>query len=438
MSSNLVRGLAAAVAALPVLAQTPSRGFATASRYVANGGGHDIAAMAVSRGSDALFVAHRDQLFAVDSQGNSRLVHSLGAGEWFGALLVDPANGDVLFTNWTTNTLWAFDPSRGQARLLGGVPNNSFDLAFLPGTSTLLTTANPLWPAPGAHPSVWRIDPAGNHHEVVQLSGSSGPLAFAANGDLVCVTVSDVYPPPPGSSQVLRFAATLLARALGGGSPLRESDAAAVGRPFDGAYDLALDDRGRAYLSDAGLGQVWQLDLASGLRTALPLLDTGSAATTVLAWTPGPGPATFDAYQHDGGGALFATVTDWTNMRTSVERVAAAAPTVEVAPSNPVPRGSAAVNVAGAEPSALCVLFVSELAPVAAYSAFTWQGAPMLFMLDPTVAPFAWAGLADAGGRATWAFTHGGLGGVSFTVQALTLAPDRAGTTLPLRLTLAP
>lgn len=431
-----VRWFALAMLLAPaVRGQTAAAGFAVSVRYTATGVQHDIAALGASRDGSTLWVAHRSWLYAVDAQGTATLVHALPQGEWIGALTVDAGGGRVWFTNWTTSALLVHDPSNGRTQTAGSVPANTFDLAFLPATTTLLATANPSWPAPGARPGVWRIDSAGGHHEVVQLTGASGPLAFTANGDLLCVTVSATFPPPPASASLLRFSAARLAQALAGGPALVPADARLVAR-FDNAYDLAVDDRERGYVTDASGGRVWSVDLATGTRDATPILDTGAAGSAQLAWIEGTGPATFAPWQPPGGGRLCVAVADWTNVRTQVVEIAAARASLEVLPALPVPRGPARLVATGAVPAAPCVLFVSELPLVATYTAFPWQGAPMRLDLDPRVPPLAWPVLADASGHAEWPFHHGG-GAATLWAQALSLSPAAGGTTPAVRVELA-
>lgn len=431
-------GFAALCLGHSLAGQSAFPGFMTTPRYTATGVQHEVAALGASRNGDTVWLAHRGWLYAIDRQGTPTLEHSLPGNDWVGAIVVDANTDDVLFTNWSAHTLLVRDGATGQTRTLGSTPGNSFDLALVPGTTTLLTTANPAWPTPGARPGVWHIDPlGGRHREIVQLAGVSGPLAFTSNGDLVCVTVSATFPPPAGSSRVLRFGAARLAQALAGGIALTIQDAAVVGPPLDGAYGLAIDHRDRAYISDANLGQVWQVDLNRGASATTHFLTSGSAGTTQIAWVAGPGPATFDGFQPGGGGALFVTIADWARVRTDVVQIEAARPTLEARPSNPVPRGAASLRVEGAAASAPCALFLSELPAVSAYAAFAWQGAPMFFGLDPRMAPLVWPTVADTNGTVTWNFVHAGGGGVSFTAQALSLAPSAGGTTAALPVDLA-
>jgi hypothetical protein len=184
---------------------------------------------------------------------------------------------------------------------------------------------------------------------------------ITADGSLIAATVSATYPAPPGSSRLLRWSAAQLTRALAGGALLTVADAVVVGPPFDGAYDLAHDDRGQVYVSDGLRGQVWQVDLASGARARLPLLATGGAGTTHLAWRRGSGPATFAPYQPAGGGELLAVVADWASVQSEAVAITAQRPGLTVQPGNPVPHGAAAVLAEGLAPNAPSVLFVSPL-----------------------------------------------------------------------------
>ncbi len=408
--------------------QAPTPGFATASRYSNLGVQHDIVAMAPSRDGRTIWVAHRDSLFAVDAIGNRSLAYVLPGGQWIGALIVD-ATGEVLFTNGSNQTLLAHDPVTRQTRHLGGVPANTFDLAAVPGSSTLLATANPAWPSPGARPGVWRLEPTlGTHREIVQLVGASGPLGFAGNGDLLCATASATFPAPPGSSLLLRFAAGRVAFTLAGGPVLTMQDATPIGAPLDAAYDLAIDNRERAYVTGGLLGYVLRVDLTSGARAATPWLNTGSAGSTQIAWLPGGTLATFDAFQPADGGRLLVTIADWIGIRSDVVQVEPARPHLVIGPANPVPRGPASIVLHGSIAAAPCVLFVSELTAIGEFPLLSWLGVPMFVGLDVRVPPLALPLVTDPRGQATWAFTHVGLGGVSLPVQALSLT-SAAGCT---------
>lgn len=410
----------------------PAPGFAATTRYLAQGVQHGIDALATT--ADALFVAHQSWLYAVDAQGGRQLVHSLPAGHQFGAMSFEPRSGAVLVTDWTARLLIAHFPG-GVTQVLGAVPANVFDLALVPGTSILLATANPSWPNPGAQPGIWRIDPPAPARELIRLSGASGPLVITADGSLVAATASATYPAPPGSSRLLRWSAVQLTRTLAGGALLTAADAVAIGAPFDGAYDLAHDDRGQVYVSDGLRGQVWQVDLASGARARVPLLATGNAGTTHLVWRRGPGPATFAPYQPDGGGELLAAVADWAAVQSQVAAVAAQRPTLAVQPGNSVPHGAAAVLAAGLEPNSPGLLFVSPLPPQPEWTLPFAAAMPLWLGLDERIAPWTWPVSADAQGRATWPFAHRG-GSATLTLQALTLPAGGIGSSAPLPLVL--
>jgi hypothetical protein len=411
----------------------PAPGHAATTRYRALGVQHGIDALAATDGG-ALFVAHQTWLYAVDATGNRQLVHSLPASHQFGAMTFEPRSGAVLATDWTARILIAHFPG-GSTQALGPVPANTFDLALVPGTSILLAAANPNWPSPGAWPGIWRVDPPTPPRELIRLAGASGPLVITADGSLIAATVSATYPAPPGSSRLLRWSAAQLTRALAGGALLTVADAVVVGPPFDGAYDLAHDDRGQIYVSDGLRGQVWQVDLASGARARLPLLATGGAGTTHLAWRRGSGPATFAPYQPAGGGELLAVVADWASVQSEAVAITAQRPGLTVQPGNPVPHGAAAVLAEGLAPNAPSALFVSPL-PAQPEQALPFaMGMPLWLGLDERIAPWAWPASADAQGRASWSFWHRG-GNATLTLQALTVPAGGIGSSAPLPLTL--
>lgn len=69
------------------------------------------------------------------------------------------------------------------------------------------------------------------------LPGASGPLALGTNGALYYTTVSGSFPPPPGSSQVLRWSAAQVAS----GALLGVADATVVVPALDGGASMAVD-----------------------------------------------------------------------------------------------------------------------------------------------------------------------------------------------------
>src|SRR5690606_29112510 len=211
----------------------------------------------------------------------------------------------------------------------------------------LLASANPAWPAPGANAGIFVLDPASGHREIARLVGPSGPIACTPNGDLLYATQAGVSPPPPSSSDIVRFAAARVAAALAGGPMLTLADATVAVRGLDGAFDLAVDDAGRVYVTDSLRGQVWRADLATGARETTPFVATGNAGTTWLAWRREAGAGTFAAFQPPGGGRLFVAVEDWMSARSTVIDVGAARPAIAVMPALPIPRGPARVEARG-------------------------------------------------------------------------------------------
>ncbi|HLU40333.1 MAG TPA: hypothetical protein VK081_13190 [Planctomycetota bacterium] len=413
-------------AALPLPAQTVSPGFAALARYQPTGMPAGVTALAYAQGTDTLWAAHRNILVSVDAQGAPTFAFGLPVQDWIGALAVDPNDGSVWFTDESNAVLYHHDPVRRHTRAVGRIPPHVFDLLFAGGR--LLASANPAWPAPGANAGIFVLDPASGHREIARLVGPSGPIACTPNGDLLYATQAGVSPPPPSSSDIVRFAAARVAAALAGGPMLTLADATVAVRGLDGAFDLAVDDAGRVYVTDSLRGQVWRADLATGARETTPFVATGNAGTTWLAWRREAGAGTFAAFQPPGGGRLFVAVEDWMSARSTVIDVGAARPAIAVMPALPIPRGPARVEARGAAPLSPCVLCISPLRVVPEFTAGSLFGAPLWVGLDPFVAPFAWPTLADANGDAIWSFVHAGPAARGIGVQFLTLGAAGAGT----------
>ncbi len=94
------------------------------------------------------------------------------------------------------------------------------------------------------------------------LPGASGPLALGNNGSLFYTTVSGSFPPPPGSSQVLRWSAVQVAS----GVLLGVADATVVVPALDGGASMAVD---------AVLGGIVVAESAFGATSRIRLFSAG-------------------------------------------------------------------------------------------------------------------------------------------------------------------
>jgi hypothetical protein len=370
---------------------------------------------------DDLYLAALGSIWHVDPQGNRRLLHQLPIGHDVGFVALPEPGTELLYTDFQADTLWELDIATG-ARRASSVPRNAFDLARAPG-GALLVAANPLWPAPGWRAGIWLVDRAGGHRELIQLGGPSGPLIFDADGNLLYALQSSVFPTPPGSVSVLRFAAADVQRALAGGPPLQLADATTVINGLDGAFDLARDDRGRLYVSDPQHGDVrrtapgtFALEPAPFLPRPVPPLLRGALQMQFA----GGGQATFDGFQPEGE-RLHLQTSDWTFV-SQIHSIGTRRPQSASSPAGTAPPGPITFVTSAAPANAPTALCLSGSRPPVEFPALMLDGTPLWFALDPGGPLVCLPGATAGDGRAAWRVVHpGGIYGPIWA-QTLTLA----------------
>lgn len=85
---------------------------------------------------------------------------------------------------------------------------------------------------------IWRIDAASAAQTLLaQVTGPSGPLARAENGDLFYAVQTTTFPPPPGSIRIIRWTSAQ----VHSGVLLTEANAATVVSGFDGVSSVEID-----------------------------------------------------------------------------------------------------------------------------------------------------------------------------------------------------
>lgn len=425
--------------ALGLSAQAPAPGLSAEIAHTETGPLASANSFVASRDGNALYFAHQHQLYVANLAGSRQIVAWFNPGEQIGDLCVDPRDDRIWLTNFTTDGLFVFEPRTTTLRAMGSAPHNSFALAVDPASGTLLASANPLWPAPGAAAGIWAVDlVAAQHREIVRCSGPSGPIAFGPAGELVYATQDPFFPPRPGQTDLLRASPTQLAHVLAGGARLQLSDLQLAARGLDAAYDLAIDARGYAYVTDPNRGQVQRVSLTTGVIDPIPTLRTGGLATTDLSLVAGGGGRVFAPFQPTDSGALFVTVPDWNAIRTDVIRVRPQRPALRAYPDLPLPRGPARLELSGAVPNAACALFLSVLAPVPEYQALRLDGLPIWATLDPGFPWLVWPASSDAAGVAVFGFRHEAPGAFPLSAQGLSLTITAHGTSACLVITFLP
>jgi hypothetical protein len=343
----------------------------------------------------------------------------------------------VVVAGIRTGNAYHLDPNTGQVLATFAVPRNSFDAVSLP-SGAVLCSANPLWPAGGATTGVWLASPGQPPRQLLALLGPSGPLALAANGDLVVAELGPIVPPPPGAARLLRIPAASLLTAVAGGT-LSMANVVQIGTGFGGIYDLVHDERDRWYVSDPAGGTVVHT-APGGLDAIGTMLDLGPGRyATGLQFVPGS-TTPFRAFQpNSGSGALLVSSGDFVTSFT-MHRLLPMRPRATIAPGLVVPPGTASLQLAGGPPQGAC-LWLGSLTVDQPEQIVLWQdGAPLWLGLPPAAAVVLGATALDAQGRGNWALQHPGGLQVRVDLQAVVLAPAAVdlGSTRVLPLLLLP
>lgn len=132
------------------------------------------------------------------------------------------------------------------------------------------------------------------------VDGPSGPLATNAAGDVFYATQFDAFPPPLGSTDVLRWSAATVA-----GGVLNAGNATLYGADFDGASSIAVDPvAGDVYLAVTNFGtSSYKLrrvgptqatspivvDQVAGFFGDLEFVDGGASPGSFAPWQPADG-----------------------------------------------------------------------------------------------------------------------------------------------------
>jgi hypothetical protein len=412
--------LAAILFLSPLPAQAIPAGFSADVAYHGVFQNANVLGIAASADGSRFFFARGFEIWEQLEGGGIVPLHSFPIGDPPG-LLTRPDGADELwFTGFTSREVWRLDLGTGDERMMGRALANTFDLVRAPG-GEWLATANPLWPRQGARAGVFLLDLAQEQHrEIIVLSGPSGPLAFDAAGNLYYATQSDLFPPPPAATDVVRFPAALVADAIAGRRTLTLADAAVVLRGLASGYDLAFDDRGRLYVSAPFGGVVYRSTPGvTGLEPS-PFVDGAGRGATFLAALPA-GPGTFDPWQPRGAGALFVTLSDWQASETHVLRIEPARPALASVPASPAPPGRVTITLRGGPASGFALLCVASR-QVQEQPVLTLSGVPLWFGLDPLSLWTVPAGL-DLAGAADLTFFHAGGLAAEAQLQAVAVSP---------------
>lgn len=143
------------------------------------------------------------------------------------------------------------------------------------------------------------------------LPGASGPLALGSNGALFYTTVSGSFPPPPGSSQILRWSAAQVAS----GAVLGIGDATILASGLNGAASMAVDPvLGGILVAESVWASTSRIRLFSAGGNLISTVVESDDWLSSVEVRPGGGLGHFFPYQPQDG--VYLTYTSGGQIRT--------------------------------------------------------------------------------------------------------------------------
>ena len=429
MKLQMIAGLCAlGLSATPALSQgTPLVGFQIQDVAYPGGG-----LMRTLHNWDAIGF-YGQTVTRYDSAGNVlQVLHTFPTSNFTGALAVDPTESFAIVGESSFGDVFRVDLSAGGAVFLTNLLYN-YDAAFAPDGSVYLSAATGGF---GTDNDLVRLDPlTGATTYVAHVLGASGQLSVDNAGNVFYATVSDSFPAPSGSTDVLIFTASALAGAdcnVPGGC-LDESDAIPFAFGFDGASDLTYDPQtGAVYMAEnnffSGLSRVWKVQSGSA-TSALPfVIESNGNWTGGLEVLGATGPALLQAYQPTSSARLSYTSSG------ARREVTARRPEVQLSGPGTSGAGLVTVDVAAAEPGGFALLFYGPTSMVAGSESVLpiANAAPLFSAMDLGTLKFGALLLLDGAGAASTSFNNPGLFGV-VSIQGMVLdvnATQFLGTTM--------
>lgn len=278
---------------------------------------------------------------------------------------------------------------------------------------------------------------------VAKVPGASGPLALAANGDVLYATSSLAFPTPLGSAELLRFPRSAIDLAIATQAVLGPTSASVVVGGIDAAGDLAVDDDGDVFYADWLQDNVREIDDVDGPAPSLAgvLLDHSGVPTSAagLQFVPGVGQGVFEPFQPIRG-TLLVHETDYFST-TALAAVTTAAAQLASTVASPIPAGPFAL-VASQGPAngiGLLAFGAGTPGPVLSIPLGGFE-APLLWdstlVVGAALVPVAF----DASGTMSLPLTNPGMPALAPSVVQVFFLDfaARLGTTPSLAITLAP
>ena len=222
---------------------------------------------------------------------------SLPAFTFASFVIATPAGDAVVFAESSNGQLFLAQADGSGVTPLVSLTFN-FDAAWLPGGDLIVSAATGGFGAGNDLVRVTLNPPSSTF--IGHVSGPSGPLAVAPDGSLHYATQVDSFPPPAGSTDIVRWSA---AQVLAGN--LDNANATLVAAAFDGASSLAFDPvAGGLYLAETsfGLSQHRLRRVVTSQATSPVVVDDVADYFGNLEFVPGgASPGSFAAYQPEDG-----------------------------------------------------------------------------------------------------------------------------------------
>ena len=329
-----------------------------------------------------------------------------------GCLAVNPAETVVLVGESSNGDVYRVNLAGGGLTLLANLPFN-YDAVFLDNTRAVVSAAPCGF---GCGTDLVRVSVTnGVTQQLAALPGASGPVALAPNGDLVYATVSGSFPPPPGSTDIVKWTAAQVAS----GQLLSLADATTLVTGLDGAASLAVDPiRGDVVIAESVFGATSWIKLFRQSGALVSTVVTSSQFLGNVELLAGAGPGHFYPYQPSDGVYLSYHSDEIRTVRPQRPQA-----TFQQAGS------VGTVTVTGAHPDgAVLMLFGPQPLWSPTESSYSPFGLPFLFHSGlplSAVRRTIFLVPTDSAGVATWSyFDPGNLGG-TLVFQAL-VADDAA------------
>lgn len=302
-------GLAAALilggAPLPLTAQQLPEGLGSSAVAVATTISH-------AHVTSAGLVTFDGTTLALEATGLPPQTLLTLASPFFGSFVLQTSATHVLlgytgFAPFGANDAIWHVPLQGPppAQPLATVPFN-YDAVMLTTTTVLLSARTGGFGAADNELLVLDLT-TGATQLVASITGASGPVAIAPNGDVFYATGFAGWPPVAGTVQVLRFPRPQFDQAILAGTVLGLPDALVVMAGLDAASDMVFDDDGDLLFTDWFNLRVSEVSNVDGVPFLVPtIVDYAGASVSAgtLQFEAGNAHGVFEPFQPAHGSLL--------------------------------------------------------------------------------------------------------------------------------------